>query len=51
MGDDAKAVRELAKVMNDHYRQWIRTSDDFWRLRGDPRLEELLREPVLQRSK
>jgi tetratricopeptide (TPR) repeat protein len=44
MGEHERALRELGKVINDHYRQWIRVSDDFWRLRGDPRLIRLLRD-------
>jgi hypothetical protein len=43
MGEDEQALALLKRVLNDYYRRWIRTSDDFWRMRGDPRLERLLR--------
>jgi tetratricopeptide (TPR) repeat protein len=43
MGEYDRALEELAKVMNDYYRKWIARSDDFYRLRGDPRFEALMR--------
>jgi len=43
MGRYEEAIATLAKVMNPHYRGWIQESDDFYRLRGDPRLEALMR--------
>jgi tetratricopeptide (TPR) repeat protein len=43
MGQYDEALRELGKVMNAYYRKWIASSDDFWRLRGDPRFERLMR--------
>lgn len=42
MGDNEAALRSLSRVMNDYYRAWILRSDDFYRLRGDPRFEALL---------
>lgn len=46
MGRYDEALGELSKVMNPHYRGWILESDDFYRLRGDPRLEALLVGPT-----
>lgn len=51
MGEYDKALAELRVVINDHYRRWILVSDDFWRLRGDPRLEQLLKPAVRRRFK
>jgi tetratricopeptide (TPR) repeat protein len=42
MGEYDQALVYLGRVMNEHYRKWILSSDDFWKLRGDPRLERIL---------
>jgi tetratricopeptide (TPR) repeat protein len=51
MGENEKAMTILERVMNDYYREWILRSDDFWRMRGDPRLERLLRGRDAERTR
>lgn len=51
VGDYDRALEHLTRVINPYYRKWIRQSDDFHKLRGDPRLEALLRGPASGPSK
>ena len=46
IGDYDRALADLTKVITPYYRKWIQQSDDFHKLRGDPRLEALLRGPI-----